>query len=208
MIDIHNDTNWNQWADLLSEQDYLVLDDFITDEEVAAYRSELRRQLENDAFSKAGIGTMGQYQVKDEIRGDYIKWLNPQQDEVVKPFFDRIDVIIENLNRLCFLSLSGAEFHFAHYPQGTCYKRHLDQFQQSNNRLISVIMYLNAGWQEGDGGELKVFVQEKEDVIQPLSKRLVLMKSHQVEHEVLMTYKDRYSITGWLLHKPVGLGFL
>ena len=208
VIDIHNDDQWIGWVDQLSDQHYLVLDEFISEQELRSFRDYFAIQLKNETFSKAGIGAMDQYQVRKEIRGDYIKWLNPERDAPIAPFFERIGVMIQRLNRLCYLSLSGSEFHFAHYPRGTFYRRHLDQFQQRNNRLITVILYLNADWCEGDGGELKVYPDGGENTIRPIARRLVLMRSDLVEHEVLMTHRDRYSITGWLLYQPVGLGFL
>lgn len=208
VVDIHNEQNWLDWTDQLSEDNYTIIDQFISDEELAIFRSFFRSQQENDALTKAGIGTLDQFQIKEEIRGDYIKWLDPERDTRMTPFFDRIDTVIRMLNRYCYLSLSGAEFHLAHYPVGTYYKRHLDQFQNRNNRLISVILYLNDDWEPGNGGELKVFLDDREEIIDPVARRVVLLRSNLVEHEVLMTNKDRYSITGWLLHQPVGLGFL
>jgi len=32
----------------------------------------------------------------------------------------------------------------------------MDQFQGKNNQVISMLIYLNENWQEGDGGELKI----------------------------------------------------
>lgn len=208
VVDIHNEGNWVDWMDRLSEDNYLVIDDFISGEELVTFRSYFEKQLQQDTLTKAGIGTADQFQVRKEVRGDYIKWLDRATDTHLASFFDRIDVMIRQLNRYCFLSLSGAEFHLAHYPKGTFYKRHLDQFQQRNNRLISVILYLNEEWQQGDGGELNVYLDHKDETIAPVARRVVLLRSNLVEHEVLETHKDRYSITGWLLHQPVGLGFL
>ncbi|WP_258105605.1 2OG-Fe(II) oxygenase [Marinoscillum sp. MHG1-6] len=208
MINLYDDDQWVNWVDALSEQNYLVIDNFISDEELKSFNQFLRKELNQETFDKAGIGTLDQFQVDKKIRGDYIRWLNADTDLEVASYFERLGVIIQKLNRYCYLSLSGSEIHLAHYPQGTYYKRHLDQFQQRNNRLISVILYLNENWQEGDGGELKVYLDHEEKTIQPIGRRLVLMRSNLVEHEVLMTHKDRFSITGWLLYQPVGLGFL
>lgn len=44
--------------------------------------------------------------------------------------------------------------------------------------------------------------------IEPLAGRLVIFKSEEVLHEVIYTKVSRYSLTGWLLRKPVGLGYL
>lgn len=208
VVDIHDEDNWISWIDRLSMENYLVVDDFISDEELLVFRSFFKEQLSQESFAKAGIGTADQFQVKKEIRGDYIKWIDREEDERIHPFFNRVDVVISQLNRYCYLSLSGSEFHLAHYPAGTFYKCHLDQLQYCNKRLISVILYLNEAWQTGDGGELKIYLENKEEIIAPLAKRVVFMRSNLMKHEVLITHKDRYSITGWLLYKPVSLGFL
>lgn len=192
----------------MSEDNYLVVDDFITDEELTIFLGFFQGNLQEETFKRAGIGAGTEFQVKQEIRGDYIRWLNRDTDQQIGSFFERVDEVIANLNRLCYLSLSGAEFHMAHYPVGTFYKRHLDQFSQSSNRLISMILYLNQDWKEGDGGELKVYLAKGEETIAPLAKRVVFMRSDQVEHEVMMTNKDRFSLTGWLLYRPPGLTYL
>jgi SM-20-related protein len=96
----------------------------------------------------------------------------------------------------------------AHYPAGSFYKRHLDQFKERNNRVISTILYLNKNWEASQGGELKLFFDHEEKIVEPKYGRIVSFKSDQLEHEVLKTNVDRFSITGWMLHNPVGLGFL
>lgn len=199
---------WINWVDQLSEDNYLVIDDFIDDRELDVFLGYFQDSLEEEEFKRAGIGAGQDFQLKREIRGDYIKWLDRTKDVELADFFERIDETIQVLNRYCYLSLSGSEFHMAHYPQGTFYKRHLDQFNSRSNRLISVILYLNKNWQQGDGGELKVYLNDEERTIAPIAKRCVIMRSDKVEHEVLITNKDRYSLTGWLLYQPVGLTFL
>ncbi|MEQ8474022.1 MAG: 2OG-Fe(II) oxygenase [Marinoscillum sp.] len=205
---IYTEDTWVSWVDRLSEDNYLVVDDFISDQELEVFLSYFQEHLAEADFKKAGIGTGTEFQLKTEIRGDYIRWLDRDKDLELSEFFARVDESISVLNRYCFLSLSGSEFHMAHYPQGTFYKRHLDQFNHRSNRLISVILYLNKAWKTGDGGELKVYLEGKEEVIAPIAKRVVFMRSDMVEHEVLLTNKDRYSLTGWLLYQPPGLTYL
>ncbi|SMD34757.1 SM-20-related protein [Reichenbachiella faecimaris] len=207
MTNNHEDL-WIDWVDTLSEESCLVIDDFITDHELSIFLNYFQDHLKEDDFKKAGIGTGSEFQLKSQIRGDYIRWLNRDTDTELANFFARIDQAIAMLNRYCFLSLSGSEFHMAHYPEGTFYKRHLDQFSHRSNRLISVILYLNKNWKEGDGGELKLYLENEEKTIEPIAKRIVFMRSDQVEHEVLETNVDRYSLTGWLLYQPPGLTFL
>jgi len=172
-------------------------------------RSFLESKMEEDEFSKAGIGTQQAYQVDTSIRGDFVYWLDLPRDEEMRPFFMLAEEVVRNLNRLCFLSLSGFEFHLAHYPSGAFYKRHVDQFRERRNRLISVVIYLNDNWQPGDGGELKIFQPEDREVrVEPIARRCVMFKSDVVEHEVAETRVSRYSLTGWLLYNPPGLGYL
>ncbi|UXX80472.1 2OG-Fe(II) oxygenase [Reichenbachiella carrageenanivorans] len=199
---------WIDWVDALSEENCLVVDDFITDHELSIFLDYFQENLKEDDFKKAGIGTGSDFQLKSQVRGDYIRWLNREQDIALADFFERVDEAIARFNRYCFLSLSGSEFHMAHYPKGTFYKRHLDQFNQRSNRLISVILYLNKDWKSGDGGELKLYLDDHEKTVAPIAKRIVFMRSDQVEHEVLETHVDRYSLTGWLLYQPPGLTFL
>lgn len=205
---IYTEDIWINWVDRLSEDNFLVIDNFISDKELSVFLGYFKEHLEEQEFKKAGIGTGSEFQLKTEIRGDYIRWLDREKDVELQDFFAKVDESISVLNRYCFLSLSGSEFHMAHYPAGTFYKRHLDQFNQRSNRLISVILYLNKDWKNGDGGELKVYLDDREETIEPVAKRLVLMRSDKVEHEVLMTNRDRYSLTGWLLYQPPGLTFL
>lgn len=204
----YSEDDWVNWVDRLSEDNYLVIDDFISEVELDILLQHFKSHLTEDQFKKAGIGTGDEFQLKQEIRGDYIRWLDRTRDTELEDFFGRVDEAIQVFNRYCFLSLSGAEFHMAHYPKGTFYKRHLDQFNHRSNRLITVILYLNLHWQPGDGGELKVYLDHKEETIAPIAKRMVFMRSDLVEHEVLVTNKDRYSVTGWLLYQPPGLTYL
>lgn len=194
------------WIDKLAEQDYLIIDNFFNEEELIQINNFFNAQIEADNLVKAGIGATN-YKIIEDVRGDFIYWLNEARDTTFSEFFKRIKEITFLLNRYCYLSISGNEFHMALYPKGAHYDRHLDQFKERNNRLISVVFYLNENWKQGDGGELKIY-KEQEIVIPPIYNRLVLFKSDVVEHEVLVTHVNRKSITGWLLYQPVGLGYL
>lgn len=195
--------------DLLATNDYVVVDDFFSKDLYSSLRKYLIELLETDRLRKAGIGTMQDFQINKSIRGDNIYWLNPSStSETIREFFRLIEELKSDLNRNFFLSLSGYEFHFAQYPPGTFYKRHSDQFKARNNRLITVIFYFNDDWQPCDGGELKIFLENEEKLITPLGNRMLLFRSEKIEHEVLTTNADRYSLTGWMLYQSPGLTFL
>lgn len=196
---------WLEWVDELSENNYVVINNFITDTLYHSLRSFLF--LNQDAFKMAGIGALQQHTIKRSIRGDQTFWLDKDRDMQLQLFWNLLDETKNILNRYCYLSLSGHEFHLAHYPPGGHYARHLDQFEGRNNRIISMIIYLNDNWQPGDGGELEIMDGNRQlHLVEPLAKRCVLFKSAEVPHAVLQSYKDRYSLTGWLLYQPPGIG--
>lgn len=204
----YSEKQWLEWMDLLSEDDYLIIDDFISDELFEKIMLFFYEVEESDRLRKAGIGSMDEFQIDRSIRGDVIYWLDKERDQKLESFFCLMDELMLALRRYCFLSLSGSEFHIAKYPAGTHYERHLDQFSERSNRQITVLIYLNRNWKDGDGGELKMYVENETYLVKPIAKRLLLFKSGSIEHEVLKTNVPRYSLTGWLLHQPSGLGYL
>jgi SM-20-related protein len=93
------------------------------------------------------------------------------------------------------------EFHYAVYPKGTFYKRHLDTFQNDDRRKLSMVCYLNDdSWDKTNGGELVIYPENSNEVIiHPLLGRVVIFESQLLEHEVRPVFNDmRLSITGWL----------
>jgi SM-20-related protein len=194
--------------DRLAEDDYVIVDDFISDELYGNIMNFFHEMEESDKLKKAGIGSQQDFQVKAEIRGDFIYWLDESRDTKLAPFFGLMDDLTQNLKRYCYLSLSGSEFHIAKYPAGSFYHRHLDQFSERTNRQITVLIYLNKNWEKGDGGELVIYKDGEEINVEPIAKRLLVFKSELIEHEVLTTNVPRYSLTGWLLRQPAGVGYL
>lgn len=193
--------------DELSSNDFVVIDKFVRQDVYSDIRSSFLSHL--PSFSKAGIGAMNDHMIRHDIRGDYTYWLNRQRDADLHFFWSLIDESVHVFNRYCFLSLSGHEFHFANYPPGSSYEKHVDQFDNRGNRMITVIIYLNEGWKKGDGGELEIFLKNDESIIvEPIEARCVMFKSAVVPHRVLHSNKNRYSLTGWLLHQPAKLGQL
>lgn len=207
MEQIFKDEQWLAWIDELSENDIVTIDNFLPLELWQKLKDFLVQKDEEDDLKKAALGVGANKQIIEEIRGDYTFWLEENRDESLKDFFSLANELKSMLNRYCYLSLSGYEFHLAHYPMGSFYKKHLDQFNTRSNRMITLIIYLNETWSPENGGELKVYHTE-EKLISPLKNRCVLFKSAEVPHEVLKTNTSRYSLTGWFLYQPPGIGFL
>lgn len=190
--------------DSLLADGYGVTDNFLTPDEVTALAKCLRERRETGQFRAAGIGNQ-QVTVKSAIRGDEILWLNEATatpDEAA--FLHRIGDFVQYVNQTCYLGLREYEFHYALYPPGTFYKRHLDQFRSDSRRKLSVVCYLNLEWQEADGGQLALYVPEPDErterqiTISPMGGRLVCFESARLEHEVLPGTRERLSVTGWL----------
>lgn len=133
------------------------------------------------------------------VRSDQIYWLDREHNNLHEnAFFDLMDRFVLHLNNTCYTGITGYEFHYTLYEEGSFYKKHLDQFQNNGSRQYSMIMYLNAGWTSPDGGELCIHHADHQQNISPLNGKSVFFKSSELVHEVLITNKPRMSITGWL----------
>ena len=190
-------------SDLL-EKKYSVIDNFFDKNEVDLLRSTLLEKYEEDNFKKAAIGNKTNEMIAKSVRGDFILWINEAQAGLAEQlYFKKINSLVEYLNRTCFMGILTKEFHYALYPEGTFYKRHLDTFQNDGRRKLSMVCYLNEdNWKPENGGELAIYTQEngmeQEIDIYPLPGRIVIFESQELEHEVKTVHVPRLSITGWL----------
>lgn len=179
---------------------YVVVDDFFSAEEVTLLKNGLLDVLHQQAFKKSAIGNRTDEKVIEAIRGDYIFWLDEQTDTPASAlFFKKVNDLVAYLNATCFLGIAEKEFHYALYPEGTFYKRHLDVFQNDHRRRLSLVCYLNdENWLPEYGGELVIYKDSGDVTIFPERGRVVIFDSQTLEHEVKPVQQKRYSITGWL----------
>lgn len=188
----------------LMDYRYSVVPDFLSPPETDALREVLLQKFEDDAFKKAAIGNRFNEQKIKSVRGDFISWIDQGRAcEAERHFLSRVDALTSYLNRTCFLGIAQSEFHYAVYPEGTRYKRHLDVFKNDDRRQLSLICYLNEpDWGLQDGGELVLYLPGEEaeisKVVYPLPGQLVILQSREVEHEVRPARRNRLSLTGWL----------
>lgn len=203
---IHSDEQWSTWFDTLADNDFVLIDDFFSVDLLVVVREFFQKQ--ETQFRPAKVGQASLKQRAPEIRSDMTYWLDRQRDVDINDFFILMEDIMERLKLEMFLSLQGFEFHFALYPSGGFYKPHIDQFDTRSNRMISVIIYLNEGWQPGDGGELRIHKEDTHIDVQPIINRAIIFRSDCVLHEVLPSLTPRRSLTGWLLKRPSGVGVL
>ncbi|MAF92372.1 MAG: 2OG-Fe(II) oxygenase [Bdellovibrionota bacterium] len=180
----------------LVEQGYFSQKSFLPADllDFLAGRSQLL--AEKNLFKEAAIGK-GTLKTKDEsIRSDEIRWIDEKDLS-----FDAVQSFLSPLVKLVrqelFLPVKRFESHFAHYPVGSFYKRHRDRHKNSPSRLLTCVVYLS-DMDEADGGELVLYPDNGASVkIQPKAGKLVLFKS-ELEHEVLLARKDRWSLCSWL----------
>lgn len=189
--------------DLLQQQ-YSIIEDFFDPSEVEELRNSLVEKYEEDNFKKAAIGNRTNEIIARSIRGDFIMWLNESEGNPgERTFFRKINDFADYLNKTCFMGILHKEFHYALYPEGTFYRRHLDTFQNDDRRKLSIVCYLNdQDWKPEYGGELVIYQningEEVQKTIYPFPGRMVVFESQVLEHEVKPVKTERLSITGWL----------
>jgi SM-20-related protein len=150
------------------------------------------------------VGSEQRLQRRDEIRGDSTCWLSEPLSAEERALAGDLERLRLELNRRGFLGLFDLEMHYAWYPPGAGYARHIDQLQGRDQRMVSVIVYLNEEWTPGAGGELRVYgaAEEYRD-LEPIGGRLVYFLTAGREHAVLPTLRDRLSISGWFRRRDV-----
>ncbi len=183
----------------LAEQGYAVLDDFLPGEDVRALTVLLLQKFEQGQFRQAGIGKGTLHTKNLQVRGDHIHWLSENSPDVAeRQYLERIGHFMHYLNATCYTGLRSFEFHYALYPVGAFYRRHLDRFSVDDSRQYSVVCYLNQDWLPAMGGELVLYLQGETVSVLPQAGRLVVFRSGELEHEVRPARQPRLSITGWL----------
>lgn len=158
-----------------------------------------KQSMNPDQFKKAGIGRGNDHLENDFVRTDEICWITGAS-EAGKQWLEWTAQLQKHLNRRLFLGLFSFESHFAHYGPGDYYKRHVDAFHGETNRILSIVVYLNPGWTQEDGGELVLYLDEhdKDGIkVVPLHGSMVVFLSEEFPHEVLPANRDRDSIAGW-----------
>lgn len=189
---------------------------------VAALRAEAEA-LDEAGQTHAGRVGRAQHETRaPDVRKTRIAWLDGTTDAQAR-FLAGAEALRVALNQRLFLGLFEFEAHFAVYPPGGFYARHLDAFTRpaaaagalsERTRVVSLVAYLNRDWTEDDGGRLAVWEQTPSgadgrpdlaglDTVPPAAELapegggLVLMLSESIPHEVRLSHATRYAIAGW-----------
>lgn len=136
-----------------------------------------------------------------EIRSDYTFWLDAKDATLTdndQTALAQLEFLTNALKKFFRISLTEFECHFAVYKPGNFYKKHRDTTLQDNKRVFSFVVYLNPEWSPTDGGELVGYKDDRTLFqISPAIGKMILFKS-DIEHEVLITARTRYTLTGWI----------
>ena len=182
----------------LYQQGYCILPNALPHALAVKLQQEAQHHLTGQ-YASAGVGRKADLTQEETVRNDQIVWIS-DETEVGREWLAWCETIRSLVNQRLMLGLFSFESHFAHYPAGHFYKRHVDAFRGQTNRMLSLVTYLNNDWQAEFGGEL-VLYQNNDDTegtrVLPELGTVVLFLSEEFPHEVLPASQDRYSIAGW-----------
>jgi len=221
-------------ASSLTQHHYCILDSFIDSASTLTLHKDVLRAWEGGRMSEKGgltdarEGKNTNYS-KDSTRGDYLGWFSGKEgggmwsQEVstagsVAPdappdslpgYMLKVSTLVEELKAL-LPELEGvterSRAMVTCYPPGARYTKHADNGgASSNGRRLTVLLYLNKDWAQGDGGELAIYDSKDTNatvrIIPPLGGRVVVFWSDKrVPHAVLESHKDRFTVTLWFFH--------
>ncbi|MWV11094.1 2OG-Fe(II) oxygenase [Pseudomonas sp. R-28-1W-6] len=190
--------------DDLARQGWSRQEHFLPDSLTRELARECRKRAEKGALAPAGVGRGDALAVREGIRGDRIQWLEAGQHAACDRYLAAMDELRAALNQAFFLGLADYESHFALYPPGSFYQKHLDRFRDDDRRTVSAVFYLNQAWQADQGGALRLYPPGGEalDVL-PQSGTLLLFMSAELPHEVLPASRERLSLTGWFRRRAL-----
>lgn len=185
-------------ADNLNTHGYVLLHDFLPFQLIQALLQELQGFSEQ-AFKPAAIGRDSLQQLNEKVRSNTLHWL--EGDTTVQLHYLAImEQLRIGINRRLFMGLFDFECHYSHYRPGDFYKRHIDAFKGSSNRVLSTVLYLNTEWHKDHKGELVLYSENHVSpllIVAPKFNDCIVFLSDVFPHEVLVTQRDRYSIAGW-----------
>lgn len=188
----------NEIAESMIDPGYIVLDKCLPDV-VLQGLLQMLLEYEEEGMKAAGIGRGKDFHQNQSIRGDSIRWLSGENPREAA-FLEWMNDLRNSFNQILFLGLQDYESHFAVYPAGSFYQKHLDAFKGNRGRKISTVLYLNQNWNANSGGELVLYDAVEDKCLQtiiPQYGRLVIFLSEEFPHEVKPASSIRRSIAGW-----------
>lgn len=183
----------------LTHGGFALVEGVLPEHAVTELREEARARDARGLMQQAGIGRAMQRQVATHVRGDRIAWLEEgSAHRGERAYFAAVHALREALNRELMAGVVELEAHYAIYPPGARYARHVDRFNDDDARIVSLVLYLNEDWSEDCGGALRIYMSDEAHVdIAPAGGSLVAFASDRYAHEVLPASRERVAIAGW-----------
>lgn len=189
-----------EMMDQLADKQWVVANQLWTEDELIQLKHLALKRWDSGQFQPAKVGRSSEQQRAAQIRSDWTCWVDLKLPEF-ENLAEKVESLRQNLNQSLYLGINQFECHFARYAEGQFYEEHIDQPRLQSplhgERVISFVLYLNENWQPGNGGELRLRLNDKEILIEPLWGRLALFRSDTVPHAVLASRTERWSLTGW-----------
>ncbi|CAE6923639.1 egl-9 [Symbiodinium sp. CCMP2592] len=189
----------------LLQYGYAIVDNALPSELCATLRHELDTLLEQGQMWDSQSYSLSEGAVHHNISETTLDFLEARTHA---PTFAEIEKdqgllrILRRLPALKGLSMQHLRLQ-VNRGNGGCYTMHTDSgVSEPADGAVQVLratalFYLNEGWQEEHGGELRLYPYPLPPVrIAPLSGRLVLFEPRMV-HEVLPNFHMRYCFTLW-----------
>ncbi|MBE0482361.1 MAG: 2OG-Fe(II) oxygenase [Bacterioplanes sp.] len=192
-----DETLFENIAVALEQQGYVILPNALPDT-VTDGLIDYLAEVQDSHFHPAAIGRGDDQTHNTFVRRDRIHWLD-EENSKGDVWFRWTRDLRHYLNRRLLLGLFSFESQFAHYQPGDFYKKHVDAFRGQANRVLTLVTYLNRGWEPDQGGELVIYQETGEELarVTPSFGSLVIFLSEEFPHEVLPALRDRYSVAGW-----------
>ncbi|KAJ3263994.1 Egl nine 3, partial [Borealophlyctis nickersoniae] len=215
----------------VAAEGYCILDGFVEGGGAGEVLGACQALEKDGSLRPAGMGTGITRNVDSSIRGDKTKYfLNGDLVSTDKGFGDsmdsrrtapepiislkqKLDALVGHFNQSLFQDTSNTPsshlltpkgLQIAYYPpNGARYVKHRDASPLNPNRRITILLYLNEGWESEHGGHLRMYAPapvvggDTYTDIPPIMNRLVIFRS-DLEHEVLPSFANRFAITMWL----------
>jgi SM-20-related protein len=196
---------FNTLIDDLAEHGWAIQTNALPVDLTRELAAECRARQNKGALVPAGVGRAGAQKVNTAVRGDQIEWLEASQSPSCARFLGLLDELRLGLNQALYLGLADYEGHFALYPPGAFYQKHLDRFRDDDKRSVSAVFYLNDDWQPEQGGALRLYLGAGRELdVYPQAGTLLLFMSADWPHAVLPATRERLSLTGWFRRRGNG----
>jgi SM-20-related protein len=189
----------------LAGDGHAIVPDFIDAGLVRRLRERARSLDAAGAFADARVGRGASSVRRADIRGDRIRWLDEgDADAAERDLRDALEPVRAAANRALALGAFDVELHYAVYPPGAGYARHVDAFRDDDARVLSCVVYLNEDWRATDGGALRLWRADGSALeVEPRGGTLAVFLAGRVEHEVLPALRERWSVTGWFRRRSI-----